>query len=431
MPSTIPYDPALTLGDLVSPQRLDILQQINAAQAPADAAQDMLNSLLAAKRSLDMTARELAGMGLDTRELDSASAALDKDLASAAEQLAGAKTAAREATRPLTAQMTGLNEHGQSPVDASRTGITRTPLSVDGLRMHAQYFSVDPHSGSADSHAASIAAFIDGQLGFLGKSLAADTAASVASQVQQHSLGGTLVISLTCLHKQAMQLAPLILDVEQGISAFNACFPENRIKTDAPGSLHELIRKADPFSDKALTLVSGATLGSCFIGLVHLLDRSDAQRDDTLHSIAASLQHQFTAGGFHGSAAGFGVPEAFAQDATALLTAQHIACQCSVTTLGATPALTLERTFADSHSALAAPGEGSANPVLAIDAMLAALDEHLQHCLVGNFGVPVTFYLQRISAAQLAEAWLARHHSGGDTREADEAPGAVEQGRHE
>ena len=43
MPSTIPYDPSLVLGNIVSQAKLDNLVAISAAQAPADAAEDTLH----------------------------------------------------------------------------------------------------------------------------------------------------------------------------------------------------------------------------------------------------------------------------------------------------------------------------------------------------------------------------------------------------
>ena len=44
MPSTIPYDPALVLGNVVPQEKLDNVIKIAQLQAPADAAQTTLNS---------------------------------------------------------------------------------------------------------------------------------------------------------------------------------------------------------------------------------------------------------------------------------------------------------------------------------------------------------------------------------------------------
>ena len=65
MPNTIPYDPSLTMGNIVHPLRVSILEKIAAAQAPVTAAETNLNSLITLKRSLDATIREMLEMGVD------------------------------------------------------------------------------------------------------------------------------------------------------------------------------------------------------------------------------------------------------------------------------------------------------------------------------------------------------------------------------
>ena len=64
MPSTIPYDPSLALGNLVDPKALVALEKISDLQEPADKAEDALNGQISLKRSLDMTVQELIDMGL-------------------------------------------------------------------------------------------------------------------------------------------------------------------------------------------------------------------------------------------------------------------------------------------------------------------------------------------------------------------------------
>ncbi len=52
MPSSIPYDPSLTLGNIVTEDALDVVTSISKAQAPVDAAHEELNALIMSKRSL-------------------------------------------------------------------------------------------------------------------------------------------------------------------------------------------------------------------------------------------------------------------------------------------------------------------------------------------------------------------------------------------
>ncbi|WDY59929.1 hypothetical protein [Pseudomonas sp. PSKL.D1] len=467
MPSTIPYDPALALGNLVSLERLDVLEQIAAAQAPADAAEDTLNSLIAAKRSLDMTSQELAGMGIDTTDVDTESAGVGKDVSTAAQAFAKAKVDAIKAIQPLKAKMAGISDSVESPVDYNRTQIKQMPLSADGLRMNVQYFSLDQNSQQSGTHASKIASFISGQVGIFGDEFASQASGSAASQVnsqvQNHSISGTLVISVTCTHKDAVLLAPFILDVDKGIRAFNAYFPDNMIKTDSIASMQKVAQQANTKEEKALTLLSGATMGSCFIGMVHILNTTDTRSSETMESVASSLQTQFkVAGWFASVSGGFGVNSSFSDDAKALLSSQNVTSHCTLTTVGSIPSIKSNQVkmgvkqFTDfdgassmtallklqgvtqtdqesvssaadrartgqefmamksnqMESALSALSDidDGANKVIDTNSMMDALDDYIQKCLAGNIGAPITYYLKRITASQLAQAWMAKYY---------------------
>ena len=65
MSLTIPYDPSLVLGNIVTQAKLDNLIAMSAVQASVDAAEDKLNSYISLKRSVDMTIQELMDMDID------------------------------------------------------------------------------------------------------------------------------------------------------------------------------------------------------------------------------------------------------------------------------------------------------------------------------------------------------------------------------
>ena len=69
MPTTIPYDPSLVLGNLVDRNVLNNLLQIARLQEPIDTAQYELNDKLALKNSMQATIIELTDMGINTEEL--------------------------------------------------------------------------------------------------------------------------------------------------------------------------------------------------------------------------------------------------------------------------------------------------------------------------------------------------------------------------
>lgn len=426
---TIAYDPALMLGSLVSKQRLDILQQITAAQMPVDTAQNLVNSLSATQRSLEMTSREVASMGIDTTEIDNASAALGKDIAAAAQRLTEVEAVAINAIKPLQAKMAGISEPAESPIDYTRTLIKQMPLPADGLRMNVQYFS------AGQSHTSSIASFINDNVCMLGDEFALQVAASATCQVEprikEHSIAGTLVISVTCINKNAVQLAPFVVDVDKGISAFNAYFPDSRINTDSVESLAKVALSGNRVNQHRLMLVSGATLGSCFIGLVHVLNTSATHSDEALESIASSLQTQFTVGGwFERFSDGFGVRSSFTDDAKAIVSSHNVTSHCSFTTVGSTPALQTNQlkmgvdplSHLDASSAFEeTASDNAADKVIDFNSMIGALDEYLHNCVTGNIGVPVSYSLRAVDASKLAMEWLARHKPGTYSFAADDS----------
>ena len=62
MPQSIPFDPSLTLGNIVHPEKIKALQAVDEAQQPINLAQEKLNSFILAKRSLDMTVQQMIQM---------------------------------------------------------------------------------------------------------------------------------------------------------------------------------------------------------------------------------------------------------------------------------------------------------------------------------------------------------------------------------
>lgn len=124
MPSTTPYDPAIVLGNLVEMKRHEVLAQIAAIQAPADAAKDMLNALIVTKRSLDMTSQEVAPLGIDTTELDAQRARLSILISEAAGSYAKAKEKAVKDTQALRAGLTDPSR----PIESSFTPESPTAL---------------------------------------------------------------------------------------------------------------------------------------------------------------------------------------------------------------------------------------------------------------------------------------------------------------
>lgn len=469
MPSTIPYDPSLVLGNIVSQEKLLNLIKISDAQAPADAAEDELNSLISMKRSLDMTVQELINMGIDPANVITESAEVGKQISTAATGYAKAKIESEKAIQPLKAKIRTINESIESPIDYNRTEIKTMPLSADSLKMNVQYFAFDENSQTSMTSAATVSSFVSEEVSYFGDSFSSQVSRGVSAQMnsqhQRHSIAGTLVISVTCTHKNAALLAPFILDVDKAIRVWNKMYPDAMIKTDSIANVAEIAAQASTPNEKSMTLLSGATYGSCFVGMVHVLNTTDTRSSEVMESIAAKMQGQFTVGGWFAKAqGGFGVESSFSNDVKNLLSSQNVTAHCTLITMGSIPSIKSNtitmgvKAFADddgakSMAALAKLQNATAaeqdsvdqsasaartgasmialqnskvtavlsgltdtdkqqNKIIDTNSMMDALDDYIQKCLAGNIGVPINYYLKPVTRSQLAEMWMAKYYPG-------------------
>jgi hypothetical protein len=469
MPSTIPYDPSLVLGNVVNQATLDNVINIAKLQAPIDAAESTLNSYIALKRSIDMTVQELINMNIDTTDLVKESTSVGQSIQQSAIAFAKAKIDGLKAIQPLKAKVSEVSDAIESPIDYNKSAIKQLPLSADSLNMNVQYFSYDENEQDSQTQAATVKSFISDQVNIFGDSFSSQVSGAAQSQMNsqysRHSIAGTLVISITCTHKNAAVFAPFILDVDKGIRAWNKVFPDDMIKTDSVSNMSKTAAQAETKQEKSMSLLSGATYGSCFVGMVHILNTSTTQASETMYSLAASLQSQFAVSGwFESMSGGFGVNSSFSNDAKNLLSAQNISSHCTLVTMGSIPSIKSNQvqlavqkysnfdgastmqalgalqgaTASDNDSVGKAADDArtgaqmlamqtsqvkgvlsgladiddQANKILDINSMMDALDDYVQKALAGNLGVPINYFIKPITKSQLAEMWMSKYYPG-------------------
>ncbi|MDR1671864.1 MAG: hypothetical protein LBS09_00120 [Bacteroidales bacterium] len=469
MPSTIPYDPSLVLGNIVEKNKLDITVRIAELQAPADAAQTDLNSLISLKRSIDMTIQEMMDMGINVTALIGESMEIGKQVQQAAEIYGAAKVASEKAIQPLRATVSAVNEEIESPIDYLRSQIKKMPISADSMQMNVQYFSLDENEQSSQSHASTISSFISESLSYFGTKQASQVTNSVQTQVNaqtsRHSISGTLVICITCTHKNAQVFAPFILDVDKAVRAWNKIYPDDMIKTNDPASITTIEAKAETKAEKSFYLLSGATYGSSFVGMVHVLNTTDSRSSQIMESVANSLQGSFQVGGwFADVTGGFGVSDSFSNSAKNLLSTQNIQSHCSLVTMGIIPSIksnevkmvvqqfsdfspdkdmerlaTLQGATASENDSVASAAlkartgqqmmemksatikstlagvaeiDDGKNKIIDVNSMMDAMQDYIDRCVKGedNVGVPVNYYLKPITQSMIARAWLAKYY---------------------
>jgi hypothetical protein len=468
VPSTIPYDPSLILGNIIDPAKLENITEISTLQAPADAAELTLNSFITLKRSIDMTVQEMIDMSIDATDLIKESQDVGTQIQTAAIEYGKSKVAAAKSIQQLQGKITVVNQSIESPIDYNKSMIKQMPLAADSMQMNTQYFSFDENGQKSNSHAANVASFVSESLSVFGEKQATQASASaqqqVNSQVNHHGIAGTVVICITCTHKNAQVFAPLILDVDKAVRAWNAVFPDNMIKTNDPASIAKIQATSETPTDKSFKILSGASYGSSFVGMVHILDTTDTTSSQSMESIAASLQETFDIGGWFASGTGgYGVDASFSNSAKNLLSTQNVQSHCSLVTMGIIPSIksnevaigvqgftnfdpatamtelaTLQGATASDNNTVSSSADAArtgqqmitlknasitaalsglsaidekANNVIDTNSMMTAMDDYIQKCIAGgdNLGVPINYYLKPITQSMIARAWLARY----------------------
>ena len=471
MPQTIPYDPAFTLANVVDDDTIGLLVNVAKAQAPVDTAEESYNSALLNLRSLQMTRSELQNMGIDDSQMvdpiSKAQAAVVSTVTDLATARVNGLSAVATAKAALRAKVAGVAEWPESPVDFNRTQIKQMPLSADSLKLDAQYFSFDEEQQSAGAHAATIKGYVASTTSFLGDTFSSQISDAaqqqVATQHELHDIQGTLVVTAGCTHKQAALLAPFILDVDKGIRVWNDMFPDAMIKTDSLESMNTIAAQQQTPQAKRFHILSGATFGSSFVGMVHVLRSEGTDASQTMTSVAESLQEQMSVGcWFESENGGFGVDSSFSDDAKSLLSTQTISSHISVITMGSIPSIksntialgvkqfaefdpaammgklaTLQNATASDQSSVDSAAENARtggtmmairtseiksvmsglsaiddgqNKMLDINSLMTALEDYVDKALAGQAGVPINYYLKTITADLLAQMWVAKYY---------------------
>jgi len=232
-------------------------------------------------------------------------------------------------------------------------------------------------------------------------------------------------------------------------------------------------------SDAAgMFLLSGATYGSSFVGLVHILQDEKSNSSQSSSSLAASMSASITENLWLENYSGkFGLDSSFADNIKSLLSTSNLQSHASVIAMGLIPSIvsnTISTTVQnlkpdpkDVMSQLAAiqgasdtqvntmgsdaekakAGESfmqlnnsyvtnvvsslgsydnANNKVIDTNSMMTAFDDYIQKAIAGECGVPINFFLKAITSRQLAEAWLYKFYPGefiGESSGDDESKG--------
>ncbi|KAK3990398.1 hypothetical protein QBC44DRAFT_368926 [Cladorrhinum sp. PSN332] len=126
--------------------------------------------------------------------------------------------------------------------------------------------------------------------------------AQVSDQTRKHSIEGTLVISVSCTHKNASILAPFVLNVDKGIKVWNRLFKDDKIEPTSTSSM--LALATGDATHNRFSIISGVTYRSSFVGMVHILNTSSTSVSEKMTSVVPTLQVQMDAGAWYAHASG-------------------------------------------------------------------------------------------------------------------------------
>ncbi len=461
MPSVIPYDPSIALGSIVDIEKLENLEAIAKLQAPIDAAERELNSLIELKRSIDMTTQELVNLKIDTAEITEQSKEIADQIKKAAIEYAKIKMDSKKQIQQLNA-LSMVSHNWESPLDYHRTEIKKMPLSVDSMNMNVQYFASDENEQDSPTQSENIQKFINSEFSYLGGSISDQASKAAASQVNsqysRHDIAGTLVLAVSCTHKDAVLLEPCVIDVDKAIRVWNEMFEDDMLKTDDPSNMILTMANGSTKNENRISLVSGATYGSCFVGMVHILNTSKTISSTKMNSVANKIQDQIKLEKWISNASGgFGVPN----DVMDLLSTQEISTHCNITTRGSIPSIkannvkmavkeftefdgktameklsalqnatSSDKDSVDASAEKARVGkqmialhnaqiqgvlmglkdiDDGQNKVLDTNSMMNALEDYISNALKGEIGAPINYYLKSITKSELAQMWINKY----------------------
>lgn len=232
----------------------------------------------------------------------------------------------------------------------------------------------------------------------------------------------------------------------------------------------------------SMTLISGVTYGSSFVGMVHILNSSSTSTSEKLIEIASHAQVQLEVGSWFNKKSGaFGVNSKFANDVKNLLSTQNVQSHVTMTCMGLIPTIKSneiklgvkefanfdgkssmeqisaldqavsaeQETVQQSAEAARKGGEMVSlksgtikaaleslgdlardnDKILDINSMMSALDDYLAKAAELTGGVPINYYLKPITKDMLAEMWVSKYYPGqymqikGDDSEDYKKPG--------
>mmetsp|Transcript_2346 Transcript_2346/g.3576 ORF Transcript_2346/g.3576 Transcript_2346/m.3576 type:complete len:528 (+) Transcript_2346:34-1617(+) len=366
--ATIPADPTMVLGQIVSKERLDFLQEVSKALGHQERARDKYNAYKLASHNLQGLFLELSNMDnvteADLEPMKTQITEVNKQLITESLALAKATIKAQTDVAKLKADknQSSIGVAPESPFDMTQVQIAGKPVSMDTMNFDVQYFRTETQDDGQKSPADIVSAFIQKALAGGGDSGGGDTGAAVANKANKatanqhssHKVEGTLVIVCNCTHKMANFINGT-LDGKKALDAWNQMYPDAADYLDTDGTTLMKVateksagdkgksaggkgKSAGGKGEKALHILTGTTFASSFVGLAHVLEKEETEKSDdntaSVDALAGLIKTEMLTRELTGN---FGVSPDFLKTAKSLTSKSEIIAHCSLICMGAIP----------------------------------------------------------------------------------------------
>jgi len=498
--SSIPYDPTLNLGQIVGMQKIKDLMEIAKAQQPLEDCLDRMNNLLLTSYKMKMILGEMSSMGVSKPQLEEFIAEIDavkeEVSASCMEYGRTALSVFKQVQKLKDAQgQKKISFSIESPIDYSLSKIVQFPLAFDALHFDVEYIRNEENEESSYSHAATVAKSTQKSSKILVYSHNKKTSESVTNtvnnQTTNHSIEGSIVITANANHRNADLIAPLVMDPLKAVSAWNYTFPDDILQVDATSlfklALDDKKKKEKPKKDKKgneiknnLSIITGCSKASSFVGMVHLLKNERTDSTQTASSFASAVTNSVecdlwlvSAGGGYGTSKSFGstaghllsnsnienhatldcvgiIPNISENDITATVMSMNPSPQEAMKQLAAISEASdsgVNKSMEDSGGKEAKTGdqfmslksdymentvsslsakESTNNKIIDCNSMMTAFTDFCNKAMEGKgCGVPEVFYMKHLTKVDIAKLYIRKFYKNGIAKPKDAIDGQL------
>jgi|GEM_PF-3057434 len=342
MSSSVAFShPSLSLGNVVDPELLVVFRKIQSCKKVIESKKERLDSLVALKRSLEMTANELESMKIETMVIREKFKELNDSIEEAAGQYMDASMSKEMEIQVLkeSVQTMDITNIEDSPVDFARSELKTKDLYHQSLKLDSQYFSFEGSSVSeglsaVENYVRNATKDMRGSSDAVTESVSAQ----LSHQFENHSLSGTLIITASTTHPGVRLFNRVVFDPKKLVNCWNHLFKDDPIDLEkvASGGKED---KKDPSNTQLIHFIKGAVYGSSFVGMVHLVNNATTVSTPS-SEIRAMVEEKIKVDSWlENVSGGFGINDKSLEEVQSMLSARNISSHISMVVMGAIPTI--------------------------------------------------------------------------------------------